>query len=152
MAEGFRPPEGFARLDLRPNGFIDTNGPLYAKREPGRLVLGAPVEARHCNFAGICHGGWLGTLADLLIGLAANAQARLWRFLPTVSLSCDYLKPAQQGDWVEGRADILRTTRNLCFVQGLLSVAGEPVLRCHGLLKIGGEVDPRFILKGFEDL
>jgi len=147
------PPPGFARLRLlRTNGFLDANGPLYAKREPGRFVLGIRVEHRHTNFGGICHGGWLATLADMLIGLGANAQAKLWQFLPTVNLTCDYLKPAQLGDWIEGRVDVLRTTRNLCFTQGVLSVEGEPILRCHGTLKVPGKPDPQFVLQGFEDL
>ena len=57
-------------------------------------------------------------------------------FLPTVNLTCDYLAPAPLGAWVEGRADPVKTTRNLLFAQGLATADGEPVMRANGIFKI----------------
>ena len=82
-------PPGFARLALRPAGFIDANGPLYGRMDEGKFVLGFPVEDRHCNPFGLCHGGMLATLADILLVSGSNLQARLSSFLLTVNLSCD---------------------------------------------------------------
>lgn len=59
------------------------------------------------------------------------------RFLPTVSLSIDYLGPAPLGAWVQGQAEVLRGTRNLLFAQGLVSADGQPALRVNGIFKMG---------------
>lgn len=126
------------------DGFIAVNGPLYGTREGERFVLGFRVEPRHCNPVGNCHGGMLSLLADMLLITGSNIQAKLSRFLSTVSLNCDFLAPAPLGSWIEGRAEVLKITRSLLFAQGLLTIDGEPVLRANGVFKLSQESDPRF--------
>lgn len=100
--------------------------------------MGFRVEARHCNPAGVCHGGMLATFVDMLVPCAMSYSSRHERrFLSTISLQIDYLAGARLGVWVEGHAEILRTTRNLVFGQGLVHAAGEPSLRFSGVFKIG---------------
>jgi uncharacterized protein (TIGR00369 family) len=135
-------PSGFQALRLRPNPYVDACGPLFGRREGHRLVLGLRVERRHCNPAGTCHGGMLTTLADMLLVLGASAQTGDRRYMLTVSLNCDFVGPAPQGSWIEGRLDVLRATRSLVFCQGLLSVDGAPILRSSGIAKPSGEPDP----------
>ncbi|HVJ55163.1 MAG TPA: PaaI family thioesterase [Aliidongia sp.] len=128
-------PEGFRAVPM--DRFIGANGPLYAKREGEGLVLGFRVELRHCNPADICHGGMLMTLADMLLGMGSNFQGKLGRFLPTVSMTTDFLAPAPLGAWVEGRTELLRTTRNLVFAQCLVTADGTLALRASGIMKQG---------------
>src|SRR3954470_22754972 len=137
-------PAGFAKVDP-PNAFMEANGPFYTRVEGEQLVLGLVVEERHCSSIGLCHGGMLLTLADLILVIGVNVQAKLWRFLPTVSVTCDFLGPAPKGAWLEARVQVLRTTRNLAFAQGLLALEdGTPVARISGILKIGGDPDPKY--------
>ncbi len=135
---------GFSRLSLPPAGFIDTNGPLYGKWEGDRVVIGLEIETRHCNSNGTCHGGMLMMLADMLLAMGGNLQGELSRFLPTVSLTCDFLGPAKQGAWIEGRLDILKITKSFVFTQGLLTVESEPVLRANAILKLSSQTDPNY--------
>ena len=138
-------PTGFTRIDLPSNAYMSVNGPVYVRMDGERLVLGLYVEERHCSSIGLCHGGMLMTLADLILTIGVNVQAKLSRFLPTVSVTCDFLGPAPKGSWLQARVEVLRTTRNLAFGQGLLSLAdGTPVARISGILKIGGEPDPAY--------
>ncbi|MBS0335446.1 MAG: PaaI family thioesterase [Proteobacteria bacterium] len=138
-------PAGFKALDLPTNAFLNANGPVYVKMEGEHLVLGLRVEERHCSSIGLCHGGMLLTLADLVLTIGVNVQARLSRFLPTVSVTCDFIGAAPRGAWLQARVEVLRTTRNLAFGQGLLSLPdGTPVARISGILKIGGEPDPAY--------
>jgi uncharacterized protein (TIGR00369 family) len=135
VPDGFRP----ARMG---GPFIALAGPLYARLradpEGVRLLMGFRVEQRHCNPLGMCHGGMLATFADMLMPMAAMYQAGgERRFLPTISLQMDYLAPAMLGAWVQGEAQILRTTRNLLFAQGLVSADGTPALRVSGVFKQG---------------
>lgn len=131
-------PAGFGRLRLG-GEFIAANGPLYERFEGEDYQLGFRVEKRHTNTMGICHGGMMATFCDMLLPITAfrrteNLQAR---FLPTVSLDIDYLAPAPLGSWVQGQAQVLRTTRSLVFAQGLVTADGEPVARVSGVFKIG---------------
>ena len=104
------------------------------------MVLGMRVERRHCNPAHICHGGMLMTFVDMAMVLGSNYQAKLGRFLPTISLSTDFLSPAPEGAWIEARADVLRLTRTMVFAQCLVTADGKNVVRASGVFKLGHEV------------
>jgi uncharacterized protein (TIGR00369 family) len=142
-------PAEFTRLQLRPNPYVDACGPLYGRRDGDKLVLGLRVERRHCNPGGSCHGGMLSTLADMLLVLGANVQSGQRRYMLTVNLSCDFIGPASEGNWIEGRLEVLRTTRSLVFCQGLLAAGGQPVLRFSGIAKPSGEDSPEFTLASY---
>ena len=80
------------------------------------------------------------------MALCSNYERRLDRFLPTVKLEGDFLAPAVPGAWLEGRAQVLRVTRNLVFAAGLIAADGTAVLRASAILKLPAESDPRFNL------
>jgi uncharacterized protein (TIGR00369 family) len=129
-------PAGFAPLRLS-MGLLGVLGPLYGKWSDDHLVLGFRVEERHCNPGNVAHGGMLATFADMLLPFAARLQGPDdMGFLPTVSLTCDYLAPAPLGSWVEGTAGAVKVTRNLLFAQGMAYADGEPALRANGIFKI----------------
>jgi uncharacterized protein (TIGR00369 family) len=134
-------PPGFIELPIPK--FIAINGPLYGRMRDGRFALGFRVEDRHCNPRGVCHGGMLMTLADMLHGLVANLEKELHRFLPTIKLEADFIAPAEIGDWVEGTGEVLRMTRTLVFTQGMLRVGDKIVLRTSSLMRLPPEPDPR---------
>ncbi len=131
-------PEGFTELRLG-GDFVRANGPLFERLDGPAYLLGFRVEKRHCNTMRICHGGMMATFCDMLLPITAirSVESLGERFLPTVSLDIDYLAPAPLGSWVQGQAQVLRTTRSLVFAQGLVSADGEPVARVSGVFKIG---------------
>ena len=135
-------PPGFKRFRSE-QGFIGVNGPLFVLREGPLFKLGFHVEQRHCNPMGVCHGGMLATFADMLmpIGAITLVPELHHRFLPTVSLQLDFMASAKLGDWVEGEMQVLRTTRTLVFMQGLVKSGGVMALRCSGVSKIGPTFD-----------
>ena len=138
-------PAGFQRLKFPPSAFVEMTGPIYGRRADGHFTLGFRVEDKHTNAAGVCHGGMIATACDMLITVGSNIQSGQSRFLPTISMTCDYLAPAKRGAWVEGRVEVLRVTRNLLFATGVLEIAGEgPVARVSGVMKVAGDPDPRF--------
>jgi uncharacterized protein (TIGR00369 family) len=131
-------PDGFGLLPV-PGRFIGVNGPIYIRQQGGTVAMGFRVEERHTNPMAICHGGMMASLCDMLLPIVAlrtRPEIGL-RFLPTVSLQIDYLAPAALGSWVEGRAEVLRATRSLLFVQGVVTADGEPAARASGILKLG---------------
>ncbi len=121
------------------DGFIGANGPLYTRLHEGRLQVGFLVEERHCNPMGICHGGMLATLADMVCPITAHVtcEAAKNRFLPTISLQIDYMASAQLGAWVQAEAQVLRATRSMVFIQGQINVDDAVIARVSGIFKIG---------------
>ena len=81
----------------------------------------------------------MATFCDMLLPLSAHAlSAELdRRFLPTINLQVDYLAAAPLGAWVQGEAQLLRSTRTLVFMQGLVQADGAPVARVSGIFRIG---------------
>jgi uncharacterized protein (TIGR00369 family) len=135
IPEGFKP----ARIG---GEFMARNGPLYARLQGERLQLGFRVEARHTNPLNICHGGMLASLADMLLPCVAIYQPGTERrFYPTISLQVDYLASAPLGAWVQGEGEVLRRTRNMVFLQGLVSSDDVPAMRISGIFKQGALID-----------
>ena len=122
-----QPPEGFLRIDFdrgRPDPTFNSHiGNLYAKRgQKGtrdEFVLGFRVHQHMCNPAGGLHGGMMMTVADLVGTMGGGTLVGLRKFLPTVSMTFDFVAPARVGDWVEGRAEVVRQTRSLLVHQHL---------------------------------
>jgi uncharacterized protein (TIGR00369 family) len=134
-------PEGFKPRRFG-DGFIAVNGPLYVKKQDSGILLGFRVEPRHCNPMGICHGGMISTFCDMLLPISAHYLSAdvARRFLPTINLQVDFLAPSPNGAWVQGEAQLLRATRSMVFMQGLVTADGQSVARVSGIFKIG----PRF--------
>ena len=134
-------PDGFRPVQVG-GAFIAHNGPLYGKWTGERLLLGFRVQDQHTNPLKIAHGGMMATFADMLIPCAAMYQhAMERRFLPTISLQMDYMGTSPLGAWVQGEADVLKTTRNMLFGQGVVTADGQPVLRVSGIFKMGQLID-----------
>ena len=131
-------PAGFQAMALG-DLFIGNNGPFYLKHEGPLVQIGFRVERRHCNPMGNCHGGMLASFSDMVLPLSIHRKTTEvgHKFLPTISLQLDYLAPAPLGCWVQGEAEVLRVTRSLVFVQGLVTADGEPAVRISGIFKIG---------------
>ena len=127
-------PDGFAPLD-EGGPFIELVGPVYARGEGEERVLGLRVEERHRNIAGKAHGGLLATPVDFALGRAvAEADAAG----VTVSLTTDYLKAVEAGDWVEAHTEVEKAGDWLAVADGALAVEGREVVRAGGVFAAVG--------------
>ncbi len=127
-------PEGYVVTDPT-DPFETGTGPfLYPpdfERDP-RVVVRA--EARHCNAAGVVHGGLLMTLADLALCAAAMRDTGDASAV-TVSMDSQFLAAAQVGEWLAARAEVLRHTGSLVFVRGTVSAGERQVLSASAVVK-----------------
>lgn len=131
------PPAGFKIFNIeKAGGFVAANGPIFQKTDGDDKIIGAWLTERHNNGMHITHGGWLASLMDIALPVCIipKLNPRPLRVL-TVSLSLDYMNAGKPGDWIEGRAELLRATSSLLFVQGILSVDGQPLLRGSAIFK-----------------
>ncbi len=125
-------PEGFEPYTGVAGSFPDLLGPLFARRREGRIRFGFRAEPRHSNGRTV-HGGLLLGLADQVLGLTLREMLR--ESSATVSLTCDFIKSAMPGDWIEGEAEVTRATATLVFVRGKLEVGGDMLLTASGIWK-----------------
>ena len=129
LAHGWKP--------MPAEGYPAMIGPFLAKREATGWRYGFTVEARHLNLGGVTHGGMLMSFADDALGMTVwEAAGR--KPCTTVQLSHQFIAPARLGDFVEGQAEVMRATRTLVFVRGMLSVGGRSILHADGVWKILG--------------
>jgi uncharacterized protein (TIGR00369 family) len=137
-------PPDFHRVDFdrgRPDPTFNSHiGNLYVKRGAkgtrDEFVMGFRVHQHMCNPAGGLHGGMMMTVADLVGAMGGGTLAGLRKFLPTVNMTFDFVAPAKIGDWVEGRAELVRATRSLLFTNIYLTVGEEKILRASSICKI----------------
>jgi uncharacterized protein (TIGR00369 family) len=112
-------------------------GPFLARREEGgggwRYAFVA--ERRHLNKGGVVHGGMLVSFADDALG-ATIWEAVGRRSVTTVQLNTQFIAPVRAGDLVEARAEVLRATRTVVFIRGVLEVGGRAVVHADGVWKI----------------
>ncbi len=122
---------------MRPEGYPALIGPFWYRREEGGFRYGFPAEARHLNLGGVVHGGMLMSFADDVLGMTVwEAAGR--KPCTTVQLSTQFISPARAGEFVEGRAEVLRSTRSVVFVRGLVTVGDRTVIHADGIWKILG--------------
>lgn len=138
------PPADFLKIDFargRPEPTFNSHiGNLYVRRgEKGtrdEFVMGFRVHQHMCNPAGGLHGGMMMTVADLVGAMGGGTLAGLRKFLPTVNMTFDFVAPGKVGDWVEGRAELVRATRSLLFTNIYLTVGEQKILRASSICKI----------------
>lgn len=118
-------------------GFIELVGPLYHRPFDGGDISRFRFlpENKHRNRNGVVHGGMLLTFADRAMGFTAR-RGEMVRKQATVQLEAQFIRAVRIGDVVDFEGRILRQTRHLVFVSGLMTVEGEVALSAQGVWKL----------------
>jgi acyl-coenzyme A thioesterase PaaI-like protein len=125
-----RPPPGF-RIYWSTSPFSGQHGPYYQRFEADRAIRGFRAAHKHCNSAGILHGGMLVSFVDALMGLAVWRRVRAMPL--TMRLTTDFVSIARPGDWVEGVAWVTEVSDGIVFVRGEVGAGQRTVMTAHGL-------------------
>ena len=140
MSAALQAPPGYQSFNFPVGGpFIAANGPLLHRRDGKQFLLGMRVEKQHCNPMDVCHGGMLMSFVDMAMPMGAIYQEDIHRFMPTISLTTDFLAPVPLGAWLEARTDVLRVTRSLVFAQCVVMADEVLAVRASGVFKLGPE-------------
>jgi acyl-coenzyme A thioesterase 13 len=113
--------------------FLEHIGPVHMREEESQLVLGLRAEGRHANHRGTIQGGLLSTFADFALGRAIETDAGDGRDRATVSLTVDFLKPAEPGAWIESRTRVDRVGATLAFADCSLTVEDREIVRARAV-------------------
>ena len=135
-------PRGQAWLDSgfsvwqMPGAFIPLIAPFFFRESDDDLVFRVEIGAQHCNGAGTGHGGFLATIADVVLGYNINHRIpRDWR-IATSNLSIQFLAPALPGQWIEGKLDRIKVGKRLCHASGTLDMEGLPIVAMQGIFAV----------------
>ena len=133
-------PAGYKAFNFPIGGpYMAINGPLLHRQDGKQFLLGMRVEKGHCNPMDVCHGGMLMSFVDMAMPMGVIYQENINRFLPTISLTTDFLAPVPLDAWLEARTDVLRVTRSMVFAQCLVQADGVTAVRASGVFKLGAE-------------
>lgn len=137
-------PRGRAWLDSgfsvwqKPDAFVPSVAPFFFRESGVDLVFRVEMESRHCNGAGTIHGGFLATIADVVLGYNINHRIpKAWR-IATSNLAVQFLAPALPGQWIEGKVDWVKVGKRLCHASGTLDVEGMPIVAMHAIFAVVG--------------
>lgn len=114
--------------------FESTIGPFFFRATDGRAQCAFEAKPHHLNGGGAVHGGALMSFADFaLFAIAHNAL----REVKAVTLTCnsEFIGAGGLDAWIEAEGEVLRDTRSLVFVRGLITQASRPLLAFSGTLK-----------------
>ena len=100
---------------------------------PGQLPRpSAPVTVG----AGTAHGGFLATIADVILGYNINHRIpKEWR-IATSNLSVQFFAPARPGQWLEGKLDRVKIGKRLCHASGTLDIEGVPIVAMQAIFAV----------------
>ena len=126
------PLEGFVVYDPV-DPFENHAGPFYWRHTDDIHHFAVKAQERHCNSHGIVHGGLMMTLIDLAMVIAAKSVPG--EQLVTVSLNSQFVSAGQVGDIIEAHGVLIRRTRSLAFVTGVVTVAERTLLQASAVLK-----------------
>jgi acyl-coenzyme A thioesterase PaaI-like protein len=127
--------QGWERLSA--TAFSNVAGPFWRRRESdGASVVGFLAEEHHSNgHLGLIHGGAMMTFADVALGIAA-VDAIGKQHCATSQLSYSFAGAGRVGDFVTCRPELVRRTRALVFVRGLVKVGDKVVGSADGIFTI----------------
>lgn len=126
-------PEGWVRQPTK--AFGTHVGPFWRPAEPGSLICGFVAQDKHGNKRGVVHGGMLATAFDVALGNAcwdANGQQPT----ATVQLNVHFVGAVKLGEFAVIEPEIIRRTRSLVFVRGVMRVDDRVVATADGVWKI----------------
>ena len=109
-------------------------GPFCFRLDGARVRCAFEPRREHLNGGGAIHGGALMSFADFALFCIAHKELAGDRAV-TLTCNSEFLKAGALGDLVEAEGQVLRATRTLIFVRGLLTQSSQPLLAFSGTLK-----------------
>lgn len=110
-------------------------GPYYEPEAGDTSRCGFVTDERHGNKRGVTHGGMIATSFDVALGNAAWAAASHQR-CATIQLTIQYIGALQLHEFAEVSVEVVRATRSLVFLRGVMVAGGRTIATADGVWKI----------------
>jgi uncharacterized protein (TIGR00369 family) len=116
-------------------GFMDHAGPVWVFEEDGRRRYALLAEQRHVNSVGTVHGAAIASFAEFALAIESR-NASAGAPIVTVQLDIHYLGALNLGEFVEADCEIVKSTRDLNFVEGRFRVGSRLIATAKGVSKV----------------
>ena len=104
--------------DPRRGPLLDLLGMQAVLVEPGLVKVAYTVGSDHLRSRGIAHGGVIAALMDTTLGLAAATRAPAGLDVVTAQINVNFIRPAWQGERLEGFGEVQHSGRKTAVVTG----------------------------------
>lgn len=111
--------------------FVQFMNVSVEKTAKGYAKISMPIEDKHSNTYGICHGGVVAALVDMVLGIALRT---LKVKIVTIETSTTYFKPVKLGQkifavgkYVEGGNKVLHALADLTDEKGEVLASGKAI-------------------------
>ena len=111
----------FEQISIKPGFMKHNGGVLFRTISETEYEFKSTINENHLNAAGITHGGYLSALIDAGAGTAAHRSAENAPCV-TISLDLKFIGSSKIGDEIIGKVKILKKTKSLVFLLGILSL------------------------------
>ena len=132
MSENQVPPGWTVRPGKNFNTFV---GPFYEPEGGDTMRCGFVTDERHGNKRGVTHGGMIATSFDVALGNAAWSAAEGKR-CATIQLTIQYVGALQLHEFAAVTVEVVRATRSLVFLRGVMVANGRTIATADGVWKI----------------
>ena len=133
--------DGWRCIDV--GGFTGLAGPFWLRDKDGERTMGLQVQEHHTNnHMGTLHGGVVMTFADIALGSGvANVLGDQRYNSVTLSLQTQFVSIARIGDFITCTPEIVRQSKQIVFVRGLIKTGEKTIASVEGLWKLLGNRD-----------
>lgn len=127
--------DGWSKVD--PGGYTSVAGPFWLRTdEDGERSVGVLIEERHTNnHMGTVHGGVVMAFADIALGVAVSGALGHTK-CATMNLSTQFVATAKVGEFMTCKAEVVRSTKQIVFVRGILKVEDRAISNVDGIWKV----------------
>ncbi|MEZ5970899.1 MAG: PaaI family thioesterase [Hyphomonadaceae bacterium] len=109
-------------------------GPFYFRQENGGARCVFEPKRHHLNGGDSIHGGCLMSFADFSLFAIAHNVLQDARAV-TMTFNSEFIGAGNLDCWVEARGEVVRDTRSVIFIRGIVTQAERPLLSFSGTLK-----------------
>ena len=139
------PPNAMADLDnpgwytwtgLPDDTFAHATGRLSFRNDgPGRGIVRMYVTEKHLNLGGSIHGGAVMSFIDMALFAGGRCAGMREGHFVTLDLTTHFLSRGVAGKPLDAHVHLLRQTRSLVFMQGIVKQDDEACYSFAGTLK-----------------
>ena len=116
--------------------FAAATGKLLFKPDgPGRAVCRIVPTDTHMNMGGSIHGGAVMSFIDMAMFAGGRCAGMNEGHYVTLDLTTHFIARGKPGEPLDAHVELIRQTRSLVFMQGVVRQGGDPCYSFTGTLK-----------------
>ena len=108
---------------------------LFRPDGPGRGLVRMFPDERHMNMGGSIHGGAVMSFIDMALFGGGRCAGVAEGHYVTLDLTTHFIARGRAGLPLDAHVELIRQTRSLAFLQGVVRQEGEPCYSFTGTLK-----------------